>query len=113
MNYQYRFGAGFRESISILYEDGGLRRYYQGIGAALIQGMCAISRHLHEGVMTTQHHITHNSIGPVSRFGDTAANAGILALLESNAFLNQLPTLIKTIFASLWYVSPHPLPHAV
>ncbi|KAJ3957188.1 hypothetical protein N0V92_006263 [Colletotrichum tropicale] len=39
--------------------------------------------------------------GPVSRFGDTAANAGILALLESNSFLNQLPTLIKTVFASL------------
>ncbi|EXF81404.1 hypothetical protein CFIO01_01066 [Colletotrichum fioriniae PJ7] len=76
MNYQYRFGSGFREATRTLYEDGGVRRYYQGIGAALIQG-------------------------PVSRFGDTAANAGILALLESNSFLNQLPTLIKTIFASL------------
>ncbi|KAK1996341.1 mitochondrial carrier [Colletotrichum falcatum] len=76
MNYQYRFGTGFREAVSTLYQDGGVRRYYQGIGAALIQG-------------------------PVSRFGDTAANAGILALLESNSFLNQLPTLIKTIFASL------------
>ncbi|KAL2881075.1 hypothetical protein SGCOL_003734 [Colletotrichum sp. CLE4] len=76
MNYQYRFGSGFREATRTLYEDGGVRRYYQGIGAALIQG-------------------------PISRFGDTAANAGILALLESNSFLNQLPTLIKTIFASL------------
>ncbi|GKT84419.1 mitochondrial carrier protein [Colletotrichum tofieldiae] len=76
MNYQYRFGTGFREAVSTLYQDGGVRRYYQGIGPALIQG-------------------------PVSRFGDTAANAGILALLESNSFLNQLPTLIKTIFASL------------
>ncbi|KAJ0161496.1 hypothetical protein CTA2_6124 [Colletotrichum tanaceti] len=76
MNYQYRFGSGFREAVSVLYQDGGVRRYYQGIGPALIQG-------------------------PVSRFGDTAANAGILALLESNSFLNQLPTLIKTIFASL------------
>ncbi|KAL0943480.1 mitochondrial carrier protein [Colletotrichum truncatum] len=76
MNYQYRFGTGFRTATATLYHDGGLRRYYQGIGAALIQG-------------------------PVSRFGDTAANAGILALLESNKFLNQLPTLIKTIFASL------------
>ncbi|KAF9877047.1 hypothetical protein CkaCkLH20_05313 [Colletotrichum karsti] len=76
MNYQYRFGTGFRTATATLYNDGGIRRYYQGIGAALIQG-------------------------PVSRFGDTAANAGILALLESNSFLNQLPTLIKTIFASL------------
>ncbi|KAJ0281138.1 hypothetical protein Brms1b_011705 [Colletotrichum noveboracense] len=76
MNYQYRFGTGFRTATATLYHDGGLGRYYQGLGAALIQG-------------------------PVSRFGDTAANAGILALLESNSFLNQLPTLIKTVFASL------------
>ncbi|KAF6811932.1 mitochondrial carrier protein [Colletotrichum musicola] len=76
MNYQYRFGTGFRVATRTLYEDGGLRRYYQGLAPALIQG-------------------------PVSRFGDTAANAGILALLESNTFLNQLPSLIKTIFASL------------
>lgn len=41
-------------------------------------------------------------IGPISRFGDTAANAGILALLQSNPFLSQLPSLIKTVFASLW-----------
>ncbi|CAE6486541.1 unnamed protein product, partial [Rhizoctonia solani] len=38
--------------------------------------------------------------GPVSRFGDTAANVGILALLQSNSYLNKLPTPIKTIFAS-------------
>ncbi|KAI8304097.1 hypothetical protein K4K59_012916 [Colletotrichum sp. SAR11_240] len=76
MNYQYRFGTGFRTATATLYHDGGFGRYYQGLGAALIQG-------------------------PVSRFGDTAANAGILALLESNSFLNQLPTLIKTVFASL------------
>ena len=39
--------------------------------------------------------------GPVSRFGDTAANAGILALLQSNAFMKKLPALIQTVFASL------------
>jgi len=37
----------------------------------------------------------------VARFGDTAANAGILALLESNPFMKKLPSAIKTIFASL------------
>lgn len=41
-------------------------------------------------------------IGPISRFGDTAANAGILALLQSNSYLARMPTLIQTIFASLW-----------
>lgn len=44
--------------------------------------------------------MTH-SLGPVSRFGDTAANAGILALLQSNSYLKGLPSPIQTIFASL------------
>ncbi|RDW67622.1 mitochondrial carrier-6 [Coleophoma cylindrospora] len=76
MNYQYRFGTSFTAATKTLYEDGGFWRYYQGMGAALIQG-------------------------PVSRFGDTAANAGILALLQSNSYLKDLPSPIKTIFASL------------
>lgn len=37
----------------------------------------------------------------MARFGDTAANAGILALLQSNSYLKDLPSPIKTIFASL------------
>ncbi|KAH8882971.1 mitochondrial carrier [Thozetella sp. PMI_491] len=76
MNYQYRFGTSFTAATKTLYEDGGYGRYYQGLSAALIQG-------------------------PVSRFGDTAANAGILALLQSNSYLKQLPIPIQTIFASL------------
>jgi hypothetical protein len=39
--------------------------------------------------------------GPIARFGDTAANAGILALLQSNGYLKNLPSPVKTIFASL------------
>jgi hypothetical protein len=35
--------------------------------------------------------------GPLSRFGDTAANAGIMALLESVSW----PVLIKTVFGSM------------
>ncbi|KAH0491200.1 hypothetical protein TgHK011_002641 [Trichoderma gracile] len=76
MNYQYRFGTSFSQATQILYADGGLGRYYSGIGAALFQG-------------------------PVARFGDTAANAGILALLQSNSYLKHLPSLAKTVFASL------------
>ncbi|SRR6266576_5757865 len=76
MNYQYRYGATTTEAIRTLYADGGWTRYYQGITAALVQG-------------------------PVARFGDTAANVGILALLQSNPFMSKLPTLIKTLFASL------------
>merc|ERR1712124_219623 len=38
--------------------------------------------------------------GPLSRFGDTAANAGIMALMEHNETLSAQPAMIKTIFAS-------------
>ena len=76
MNYQYRFGTTTTEAINTLYIDGGFFRYYQGLGAALVQG-------------------------PVARFGDTAANAGILALLESNKFMRTLPKFIQTAFASV------------
>ena len=75
MNYQYRYGTSLSEATATLYQDGGWTRYYQGLGAALIQG-------------------------PISRFGDTAANAGILALLQSNSYMKTLPTLVKTVFAS-------------
>jgi len=76
MNYQYRYGTSTTQAIHTLYADGGWTRYYQGLSAALIQG-------------------------PVSRFGDTAANAGILALLNSNPILRKLPSLLKTVFASV------------
>ncbi|KAF5976039.1 hypothetical protein FCOIX_7293 [Fusarium coicis] len=76
MNYQYRHGTSFTVATRTLYTEGGIRRYYQGIAPALFQG-------------------------PIARFGDTAANAGILALLQSNPYLKNMPSPIKTIFASL------------
>ncbi|PIL34468.1 transporter [Ganoderma sinense ZZ0214-1] len=76
MNYQYRYGTTMTQATRTLYADGGWTRYYQGLTAALIQG-------------------------PVSRFGDTAANVGILALLKSNKYLKDLPALAKTVFASV------------
>lgn len=38
MNYQYRRGGTFTTTTKTLYQEGGVRRYYQGIGAALFQG---------------------------------------------------------------------------
>ena len=76
MNYQYRYGTTTTQAVHTLYENGGWSRYYQGLTPALVQG-------------------------PVSRFGDTAANAGILALLNSNPYMKDLPDLFKTVFASL------------
>ncbi|WVW81419.1 hypothetical protein I302_103412 [Kwoniella bestiolae CBS 10118] len=72
MNYQYRYGGSLKNATKTLWDDGGFKRYYAGLAAALFQG-------------------------PLSRFGDTAANAGILALLESFTW----PVLIKTIAASV------------
>lgn len=75
MNYQYRHGTTTKEALVTLYKDGGVRRFYRGLGPALIQG-------------------------PLSRFGDTAANSGIMALMESNENCKNLPVAIKTLAAS-------------
>lgn len=72
MNYQYRYGGKFLETMKKLYAEGGIPRFYAGLAAALVQA-------------------------PVSRFGDTAANAGIFALLESLTW----PVLVKTVAASV------------
>jgi len=73
MNYQYRFGTSTSEAMRALWKDGGIRRFYRGYGPALLQG-------------------------PFSRFGDTAANVGILAVLESQP---DLPIFVKTGVASV------------
>jgi len=73
MNYQYRYGTTTSEAMRHLWKEGGLRRLYRGYGPALVQG-------------------------PVSRFGDTAANVGILALLEPH---KDLPIAAKTGAASV------------
>ncbi|GAA5978222.1 hypothetical protein JCM10908_004278 [Rhodotorula pacifica] len=76
MNYQYRHGKTTTEASKTLYAEGGLPRFWAGLPAALVQG-------------------------PVARFGDTASQAGIFALLASNPFLSRLPSPLKTVFASL------------
>lgn len=35
MNYQYRFGGGLKNAAKTLWRDGGFKRYYAGLGAAL------------------------------------------------------------------------------
>jgi len=80
VNFQYRYGMTTLEAMSALYNQGGrglggIRRFYQGLGPALFQG-------------------------PLSRFGDTAANAGMLALWDSIEFTKSLPVAAKTVSAS-------------
>ncbi|TPX69330.1 hypothetical protein SpCBS45565_g02529 [Spizellomyces sp. 'palustris'] len=75
MNYQYRYGTTTTQALQTLYKDGKILRFYKGIGPALIQG-------------------------PLSRFGDTAANAFAMSLLESSDLTHDLPVAVKTIGAS-------------
>ncbi|TPX34112.1 hypothetical protein SeMB42_g07372 [Synchytrium endobioticum] len=86
MNYQYRNGGTTVGSVKLLYQNGvahggsafsGVRRYYRGLAPALIQG-------------------------PLSRFGDTAANQGALALLDSSSLTQDLPIPVKTLGASFF-----------
>ena len=73
MNYQYANGGTMMSSIKALYAEGGIARLYKGMSFAIIQA-------------------------PMSRFGDTAANTGVLALLD--AYYPQMPVGVATGFAS-------------
>jgi len=75
INYQYRYGTTTMVAFRTLYKDGGIPRFYRGLIPALIQG-------------------------PLSRFGDTAANTGTLAALEAWEFTANLPVGAKTVAAS-------------
>jgi len=75
VNYQYRYGTSTTQALKALYADGGIPRFYKGLIPALLQG-------------------------PLSRFGDTAANTGAVALLDSMESSKDLPVAAKTVFAS-------------
>jgi hypothetical protein len=88
MNYQYRYGGNLQESLEILWKEGGVARLYQGLPFALVQG-------------------------PLTRFGDTAANVGTLALLDSFATTAGLPlplrTAVGSVTAGLWRIILMPI----
>jgi hypothetical protein len=69
-------GTSFPVALRTLYADGGIPRFYRGVIPALIQG-------------------------PLSRFGDTAANTGMLTLLESFESTRDLNVGFKTVAASI------------
>jgi len=75
MNYQYRYGTTTTQAMKTLYAEGGIRRFYRGIGPALLQG-------------------------PIARFGDTAANTGALAFFNQHPVGKDLPVFVKTLGAS-------------
>lgn len=88
MNYQFKNGGKFFSTVNSLYAEGGIFRFYRGIVPALV-------------------------IGPMSRFGDTAANMFATTLFERSSNLKSLPIFIQTslgsIMAGLWRLSTLPV----
>jgi hypothetical protein len=83
MNYQYRFGTNTTTALKTLYKDGGILRFYRGFIPALVQG-------------------------PLARFGDTAANTGMMYYLNNNNSTKDLHVSVKSFFcsssAALWRI---------
>ena len=81
INHQCRYGTTMKQAIRILYNEGGIPRFYRGLGFAIIQA-------------------------PLSRFGSAAANDGINALLGSlNATKSWGPgrsTIVAAIAVGIW-----------
>lgn len=88
MNYQYRHGSNTLTALKTLYQNGGIPRFYRGLLPALIQG-------------------------PLSRFGDTAANSGIMYYLNQNSHTQNLNIGTKSFFcstgAALWRIVIMPI----
>ena len=72
MNYQMANGGKMIPTIKLLYKEGGVPRFYRGLVPALINS-------------------------PISRFGDTFANAGVIELMKDST----LPLAIQTAAASV------------
>jgi hypothetical protein len=77
INYQSRYGASFLRAVNILYNEGGIGRFYRGVGFALFQA-------------------------PMSKFVATASNDGVLAFLSSFPLSKHWNPAVTTIFASLF-----------
>jgi len=75
VKYQYRNGVPFQTALRSLYSDGGIPRFYRGVVPALV-------------------------LGPLARFGDTAANTGMPILLDQWDATRNMTVASKTAFAS-------------
>jgi len=73
MNFQYANGGTLRSTLKRLWGEGGIPRFYQGVSIAIVQA-------------------------PLSRFGDTAANTGVLAAMD--VFFPTMPPAVKSIAVS-------------
>ena len=81
INYQYRYGTTFHQAVKTLLNQGGIRRFYRGVGFALIQN-------------------------PLAKFGSTAANDGMEVLLShfrmTQSWGPGRRTIISSIVVAVW-----------
>uniref|UniRef100_A0A7S4HVK0 Uncharacterized protein n=1 Tax=Odontella aurita TaxID=265563 RepID=A0A7S4HVK0_9STRA len=81
INYQCRYGTTFLQSLTTLYNQGGVPRFYRGMAFALVQA-------------------------PLARFASTAANDGVEALLGNLEYTkNWGPgkgTVVASAVVGLW-----------
>jgi len=84
MNYQYVNGTSFKNSFKTLYKQGGILRLYRGFPVAIINA-------------------------PLFRFGDTAANIGILEATKNSNLPLSIRTGIASVGAASWRVLLMPL----
>ena len=75
MNFQYAKGTGLRQTVRMLWYEGGVLRFYQGFWFAIIQA-------------------------PLTRFGDVAANEGVRSLFAGSPTLAALPTSARSLVVS-------------
>ena len=84
VNYQYRSDASITEAFQTLWKEGGIARFYRGVWFALI-------------------------MGPLSRFGDTAANEGVKDYFSGSSIHPALTTVVASLGASIWRMLLTPL----
>lgn len=88
VNYQSRYGTSFRQTLLVLFNEGGVPRFYRGLAFALVQA-------------------------PLARFVATFANDGCEALLSSlettKHFGPARQTLISSVVVGLWRVAIMPV----
>lgn len=87
INYQFKTGTPLCKALSTLWAEGGLGRFYRGFVPAI-------------------------ALVPLSRFGDSAANAGVLAIFEmvgSTIVPVAVQTLLASAASTAWRVLLMPL----
>ena len=141
INYQHAKGLSMMDALKTLYADGGIARFYQGLGPALLQGPLSRALCLHSpepccccccararsatsqltrrrartSLRPPPHALAAPPRNPTPRrapsagFGDTAANAGIVALLAQVTWPQSVKTALSSVGAALFRILLMPI----